>query len=98
MGSAGDLGHDAPEAGMQIDLAGHDRREDGGAVGDDGSRRLVARRLDAENEERIYHARGSSMIVRPGIDASMPSRRSAYSSPSTSSAHMTSASSLVSTQ
>ncbi len=42
MGPAGQFGDDATEAGVEVDLAAHDRGEDPTAVLDDGGRRLVA--------------------------------------------------------
>ena len=89
--------------GVQVDLAGHHRRHDGIAVGDDGGRRLVARRLDSQDQELLgdlahrLHRRPSLISVTPGMPASISARRRPYSGVSTSWAHMTRASSLVST-
>ena len=49
VGPAGDLGDDAAEAGVEVALAGHDRRPEVGAVVHHADRRLVARRLDPED-------------------------------------------------
>jgi hypothetical protein len=104
VGAARDLRHDAAEARVQVDLARDDRGEHRGATGDDRGRGLVARRLDAEDDgrvagtrRRVHHDRGSSTIVVPGIADSMRASRCAYLAASTSSAHITSASSFVST-
>src|SRR5205823_11439717 len=92
VGPAGDLGDDAAEAGVEVALAGHDRRPEVGAVVHHADRRLVARRLDPED----VHSGWSSTSVVPETPSSMAVRSRAYSSPATSSAHMTRASSLVS--
>ena len=50
VGTTGDLGHDATEAGVQVHLGGHDRGQDILAEGHHRRRRLVARGLDAQHE------------------------------------------------
>ena len=92
VGAGGDLGDDAAEAGVEVALAGHDRRPEVGTVLHHADRRLVARRLDPED----VHSGWSSTSVVPGTPSSMAVRSRAYSSPATSSAHMTRASSFVS--
>ncbi len=65
VGPAGDLGDHPAEAGVEVDLAGHHRRHHVGAVGDDGRRRLVARRLDAEDPElAAFSVRGRAVVQR----------------------------------
>ena len=49
VGPAGDLGHDPAEGGVQVDLAGHDRRAHRRPAADHGGGGLVARGLDAEH-------------------------------------------------
>ena len=49
VGPAGDLGHHAAEGPVQVDLAGDHRGAHLVAAGDDGRRRLVTRRLDAQH-------------------------------------------------
>ena len=93
VGPAGDLGDDAAEARMEIDLARHHRRAHHAAVFDDRGGGLVARRLDPED---AHQARRSSTTVSPGSPRSMESSSSVYSGRSTSCAHITSASSLTS--
>ena len=48
MGPAGDLGDDPAVGGVEVDLGRHHGRADLAPGGDHGGRRLVARRLDAE--------------------------------------------------
>ena len=93
VGPAGELGDDPAEAGVQVDLAAHDRGEHPPTVLDDSSSRLVTGRLDGED----LHQRPDSMTVLPGMPASISFKVAAYASLPTSSAHITSASSLVST-
>ena len=50
VGAAGQLGDDPAERGVQVDLAGDDRRAHRVVVVDDGRRRLVARRLDGQQD------------------------------------------------
>ena len=108
VGAAGDLGHDAAEAGVQIDLARHHRRQHVGAADHDGRRRLVARRLDAE-DDRVAADVADLTTSRSSTSSASSSRRScrgwpprsassrsAYSGVSMSLAHMTMASSFVS--
>ena len=109
--AAGDLRHDAAEAGVEVDLARHDRGEHRRAVGDDRRGRLVTRRLDPEDAvdlsrlgsaprfagRGLAHWSPTSSVVVPVTSSSSESRRAAYSSVSTSSAHITRASSLLST-
>ena len=83
VGPAGDLGNDAAEAGVQLDLAADHRGQDLLGIDDDRRRGLVARRLDAEHAGAGHHdASGAgpamaSTMVRPGTAASMRSRRAA---------------------
>ena len=63
VGAAGDLGHHAAVAGVQVDLAAHDRRQHRRAAVDDGGGRLVARRLDAEDR---VHRRSSVERLEDG--------------------------------
>ena len=65
---AGHFRHHTTEPGVQIDLAAHDRRAHISPVDDDGRRGLVAGRLDGEDGG---YQRPGSMIVVPGISASM---------------------------
>ena len=50
VGAAGDLGHDAAERRVQVDLRADDARHDVAAAHHERRRRLVAARLDAEHE------------------------------------------------
>ena len=94
VGAAGDLGHHAAEARVQVDLARHHRRAHGPTVLDHRGRGLVARRLDAEDQR--HQRRPSSNTVSPGSMRSIESSSAAYSGWSTSCTHITSASSLTS--
>ncbi len=97
VGPAGDLRDDAAEAGVEVALAGHDRRQQVGAVLHDPDGGLVARRLDPEDLHRCtLTGAGPPPRSYPGRPPSMGSRSRPYSSAATSSAHMTRASSLVS--
>ena len=94
VGPARDLGHDATEPGVEVDLARDHRRQHVPAVGDDGGGGLVARGLDPQD---LRHQRlGSSTTVSPRTCRSIPSSSSAYASLRISCAHITSASSFVS--
>src|SRR3546814_5628075 len=96
---AGDLWHAAAVGRVEVDLAADDRGEHRGATFDDRRGGLVAGGLDAEDPaplESLAHDRPSVMVA-PGSALSMAARRCAYSGVSTSLAHMTIASSFVST-
>ena len=64
MGAAGDLGHDAAEVGVHLDLARHHARHDVVAAHHQRGRRLVAAGLDAEHEGRWR--RGHDRSLRRG--------------------------------
>ena len=88
----GDLGHDATELGVQIDLRRHDARHDVEAAHHQRRRGLVAARLDAEHERRLVDA--SRLSIAPGASsARIRSSCSPYSSLVRSLHHMTIASS-----
>ena len=55
VGPSGDLGNHAAEDGVLLDLAGHDRGPHDRGPLDQGHRRLVARRLDAQDQ--VTHGR-----------------------------------------
>ena len=59
VGPPGQLGDDAAVTGVKIDLTAHNGRDDDRAAVDDRGRRLIARRLDAEDTAggRIAHGR-----------------------------------------
>ncbi len=85
MGPACDLGDDTAEPGVQVDLAGDHRRHHRVAIGHHRGGRLVAGRLDAQDQragpvERVgrgHHGFCSSTRVTPGISASISARRRA---------------------
>jgi hypothetical protein len=55
-----DLRHDAAEAGMQVRLRRDDVREELAVAGDERGSRLVAARLEAEDQARILSRVGPS--------------------------------------
>jgi hypothetical protein len=58
-----DLGDDPSVSVVELRLRGHDRREHPPVVGDDRSRRLVARRLERENHEAFSAEAGSRHMM-----------------------------------
>ena len=91
MGTAGDLGHNAAVALMDLDLARHDRGHDVGPLSHDGGRRLVTAGLDAEDTVGGHEA-APSEIGRSS--AATRSSRSTISGESRSWSHMMTASSV----
>ena len=67
MRPARDLGHDAAEARMEVDLARDDRRHDVPTVVDDRGRGLVARRLDAQ-DPHSFARRAPRRAHRPVLE------------------------------
>ena len=97
MGAAGDLGHDAAVARVQVDLAADDRRQHRRAALDDGGGRLVARRLDAEDPPATPSSVELLEDGGAGDRGGQAGEALGVLGVSTSLAHMTMASSLVST-
>lgn len=62
--SRGDLGNDASESSMELRLRGDDGGEHRTALGDERSSRLVAGRLDSENQEAFSDGVGSRHMIR----------------------------------
>ena len=77
VGPAGELGDDAAVAGVQVDLAGDDRRADGPAVVDDRGRGLVAGRLDAQDPHQTKTLIGPRAPFTPARPAAPRWRRAA---------------------
>ncbi len=80
VGAAGDLGHHAPVAGMEIHLAAHHGRQHRGPRLDDGGGRLVTGGLDAQDAPSAdldAHGPSSSRTVAPGTVPSSAANRSA---------------------